>query len=107
MARSNPRFPIYFSTFSAERYAAARERNEGRRTRVDTFIEQYFAAREVVNRPKERFGQDIVVDVRFNEYDGPKRTSSTLSDFIRNASSWDNKRVYGDVLKKAARSQAE
>ncbi|MGM0633816.1 MAG: hypothetical protein ACQETO_11680 [Pseudomonadota bacterium] len=37
----------------------------------------------------------------------PKRTSSTLSDFIRNASSRDKKRVYGDVLKKAARSQAE
>lgn len=64
---------VYQRPEMAWRFVQARERNEGRGIRVDTFIEQYFAAREVVNRLKERFGRDIVVDVLLKEYDGSNR----------------------------------
>ena len=38
---------------------------------------------------------------------GPKRTSSKFSDFIRNASAADKKKVYTEVLKKATARQNE
>jgi hypothetical protein len=38
---------------------------------------------------------------------GPKRASSKFSDFIRNASAADKKKVYTEVLKKATARQNE
>jgi predicted CopG family antitoxin len=38
---------------------------------------------------------------------GRKRTSSNFSDFIRNASSAEKKKVYTEVLKKATARQNE
>ena len=38
---------------------------------------------------------------------GRKRTSSSFSDFIRNASSAEKKKVYTEVLKKATARQNE
>lgn len=44
-------------------FVQARESLEGRRIRPEHFVEQYFAAREVVNRLKAELGKAIHVDL--------------------------------------------
>jgi len=54
---------VYQSPYLAWEFVQAREAEEGRRIPAEVFIEQYFAARDVVNRLKREFGPNIRVDL--------------------------------------------
>lgn len=54
-------------------FVQARETQEGRRIRPETFIEQYFAARDVVNRLKREFAKNISVDLLLKNNDNSRR----------------------------------
>lgn len=54
-------------------FVQARETQEGRRIRPETFIDQYFAARDVVNRLKREFGKNISVDLLLKNNDNSRR----------------------------------
>lgn len=54
-------------------FVQAREAAEGRRIRPETFIEQYFAARDVVNQLKRVFGKKISVDLLQKNNDNSHR----------------------------------
>ena len=73
---------VYQEPGQAWSFVQARERAEGRRIRAGTFIEQYFEARQVVNRLKTRFGNDIRVDLLLKNIDGSNRTYMANVDQI-------------------------
>jgi predicted ABC-type ATPase len=50
---------VYQQPQLAWEFVQAREKQEGRKIRPETFLEQYFAAREVVNRLKAELGRQI------------------------------------------------
>jgi UDP-N-acetylglucosamine kinase len=60
---------VYQSPFLAWRFVQAREASEGRNIPPERFIDQYFAAREVVNALKREFGRQITVDLLIKPYD--------------------------------------
>ncbi len=60
---------VYQQPFLAWNFVQEREAIEGRRIRPETFIEQYFSAREVVNRLKGEFGSNIKVDLLMKNND--------------------------------------
>lgn len=64
---------VYQEPALAWEFVCAREKLEGRRIRPDTFVEQYFAARKVVNQLKEEFGRDIHVDLILKDRDNSNR----------------------------------
>lgn len=53
---------VYQEPNLAWRFVQAREATEGRRVPPEQFVNQYFGAREVVNRIKRQFGPDARVD---------------------------------------------
>lgn len=61
---------VYQEPAQAWAFVQARERAEGRHIPPDTFIDQYFAAREVVNGLKRHFGRAIRVDLLLKNTDG-------------------------------------
>ena len=61
---------VYQEPAQAWAFVKARERAEGRHIPPETFIEQYFGARDVVNRLKTRFGSAIRVDLLLKNTDG-------------------------------------
>lgn len=75
---------VYQRPGLAWEFVQARETVEGRRIRVDTFIEQYFAAREVVNRLKVEFGKDLQVDLLLKDHDGSNKVYKDNVDKIDN-----------------------
>lgn len=62
----------------------AREKVEGRKIPPDQFIHQYFAARDVVNRIKAKFGRRIRVDLLLKNNDGSNRVYKANVDQIDN-----------------------
>ena len=56
------------------RHIQKRETAEGRRIPPDRFVEQYFQAREVVNRIKATFGKEVRVDLLLKNIDNSTRT---------------------------------
>lgn len=54
---------VYQEPRLAWNFVQAREAAEGRRIQIEHFIDQYFAAREVVNRLKRELGKRIAVDL--------------------------------------------
>jgi UDP-N-acetylglucosamine kinase len=64
---------VYQEPRMAWAFVRAREAAEGRRIQPETFIEQYFAARDVVNRLKATFGKDIAVDLLLKNNDNTRR----------------------------------
>lgn len=64
---------VYQEPMQAWAFVMAREAVEGRRIPPQQFIDQYFAARGVVNRLKQDFGQDIKVDLLFKNNDNSAR----------------------------------
>jgi len=54
-------------------FVKKREAIEGRRIRGDDFVNQYFAAREVVNRLKAEFRGAVRVDLLLKNIDGTSR----------------------------------
>lgn len=65
---------VYQEPAQAWAFVQAREALEGRRILPETFIDQYFGARDVVNRLKRRFGGDIRIDLLLKNIDGTNRT---------------------------------
>lgn len=54
-------FYIYQDPITAWEFTKRREEKEGRRILKETFIEQFFSAKNVVNKLKEHFGKKITV----------------------------------------------
>lgn len=65
-------------------FVQAREAAEGRRIRIEDFIDQYFGAREVVNRLKTKYGKDIKVDLLIKNIDNSQRSYRAGVDQIDN-----------------------
>ena len=64
---------VYQNPLLAWEFVKAREQAEGRRILVEHFVEQYFAARDVVNRLKLEYGKDIHVDLLQKHIDNSDR----------------------------------
>lgn len=64
---------VYQEPFLAWQFVEAREAAEGRRILREDFMNQYFAARDVVNRLKKEFGKDIKVDLLLKNNDNSNR----------------------------------
>ncbi|MNF76626.1 Zeta toxin [compost metagenome] len=64
---------VYQDPLLAWEFVQARESIEGRRIRPEHFVEQYFAARDVVNRLKLEFGKRINVDLLLKSNDNSSR----------------------------------
>lgn len=75
---------VYQDPRLAWAFVTARERSEGRRILQETFVDQYFAAREVVNRLKQDFGKGIRVDLLLKNNDGSHRMYKAGVDRIDN-----------------------
>lgn len=65
-------------------FVQAREAAEGRRIEPEHFIEQYFAARDVVNRLKRELGKEISVDLLLKNNDNTQRMYRAGVDQIDN-----------------------
>lgn len=75
---------VYQEPRLAWEFVQARERVEGRRIELAHFINQYFAAREVVNRVKKDFGKAIFVDLLLKNNDNSQRSYKAGVDQIDN-----------------------
>lgn len=75
---------VYQEPQFAWRFVQAREAQEGRRIPPEQFVEQYFAARDVVKKLKSKFGQDIKIDLLLKNIDGSHRTYHANVDQIDN-----------------------
>ncbi|MFV7436702.1 zeta toxin family protein [Pseudomonas vlassakiae] len=64
---------VYQNPQLAWEFVRAREQAEGRRILVDHFVEQYFAARDVVNTLKLEHGKDVHVDLLLKHIDNSNR----------------------------------
>ncbi|MGY2236392.1 zeta toxin family protein [Pseudomonas gingeri] len=64
---------VYQSPQLAWGFVKAREEAEGRRIRKEHFIDQYFAARDVVNALKLEYGGDVHVDLLLKHIDNSGR----------------------------------
>jgi UDP-N-acetylglucosamine kinase len=64
---------VYQEPMLAWNFVQAREALEGRRIKLEDFITQYFAAREVVNRLKAEFGKALRVDLLLKNNDNSHR----------------------------------
>ena len=65
---------VYQEPAQAWAFVQAREALEGRKIRPETFVDQYFAARDVVNRLKLHFDGNIRIDLLLKNLDGTNRT---------------------------------
>ena len=75
---------VYQEPRLAWEFVQAREAAEGRRIRSEHFVDQYFAAREVVNRLKREFGKAISVDLLLKNNDNAQRLYRAGVDQIDN-----------------------
>jgi predicted ABC-type ATPase len=64
---------VYQEPQLAWEFVQAREKTEGRRVRAQTFIDQYFGAREVINQLKRELGKAISVDLLIKNNDNSSR----------------------------------
>lgn len=64
---------VYQEPILAWQFVRAREAAEGRRILKEDFIDQYFAARDVVNQLKREFGKEIRVDLLLKNNDNTNR----------------------------------
>ena len=64
---------VYQVPLLAWEFVRARESAEGRRIEPVSFVEQYFAARQVVNQLKLDFGKQVSVDLLLKNNDNSQR----------------------------------
>lgn len=64
---------VYQNPALAWDFVRAREEAEGRRIMAEHFVEQYFAARDVVNTIKLEYGGDVHVDLLLKHIDNSSR----------------------------------
>ena len=65
---------VYQEPAQAWGFVQAREVLEGRRILAQTFADQYFGARDVVNKLKRHFGSSIRIDLLLKNIDGTNRS---------------------------------
>ena len=75
---------VYQEPMLAWEFVMSREAVEGRLIRPETFLEQYFAARKVVNRLKIKFGSKLKVDLLLKNTDNTHRLYKAGVDQIDN-----------------------
>ncbi|MCC2659092.1 MAG: zeta toxin family protein [Panacagrimonas sp.] len=75
---------VYQEPEQAWRFVQAREAAEGRRIEPESFLDQYFAARETVNRLKADLGRAISIDLLLKNNDGSHRLYQAGVDRIDN-----------------------
>lgn len=75
---------VYQEPEQAWKFVQAREAAEGRRIQPEDFVRQYFAARDVVNNLKARFGKAISVDLLMKNNDGSNQFYRAGVDQIDN-----------------------
>jgi UDP-N-acetylglucosamine kinase len=75
---------VYQEPHLAWEFVQSREALEGRRILPEHFIEQYFAARDVVNRLKRKFGKELRVDLLLKNTDNSNRLYKAGIDQIDN-----------------------
>lgn len=75
---------VYQDPMLAWQFVQSRELLEGRRILPQHFIEQYFAARNVVNRLKRAFGPDLKLDLLLKNTDNTHRLYKAGIDQIDN-----------------------
>ncbi|MGA8277419.1 MAG: zeta toxin family protein [Rhodanobacteraceae bacterium] len=75
---------VYQEPRQAWAFVQDREALEGRRIDPETFIQQYFEARKVVNCLKKEFGKAIEVDLLLKNIDGSDRFAKANVDQIDN-----------------------
>jgi hypothetical protein len=75
---------VYQEPMLAWEFVESREAVEGRNIRPKHFIEQYFAARKVVNRLKTTFGSDVKVDLLLKNTDNTHKLYKAGVDQIDN-----------------------
>ena len=73
---------VYLDPEQAWRFVQAREKEEGRNIPPERFIDQYFAARENVNKLKNKFGKEISVDLILKNIDGSQKLYKSGIDQI-------------------------
>jgi len=64
---------VYQDPLLAWEFVQARETEEGRQIPVESFVDQYFAARDAVNRLKRELGPNIKVDLLVKPHDASRR----------------------------------
>lgn len=75
---------VYQEPLSAWRFVQARELRDGRGILPSTFVDQYFAARKVVDELKVKFSQAIKIDLLLKNIDGSRRQYCANVDRIEN-----------------------
>jgi UDP-N-acetylglucosamine kinase len=75
---------VYQEPSLAWKFVQARENLEGRRVPPEQFVDQYFGAREVVNRVKKEFGDRVRVDLLLKNIDNSSRIFQANVDQIDN-----------------------
>ncbi len=75
---------VYQEPMQAWAFVVARENAEGRRIRPEHFLDQYFLARDVVNRLKREFGKEVHVDLLMKNNDNTHRFYKAGVDQIDN-----------------------
>ncbi|MBI6853384.1 zeta toxin family protein [Pseudomonas cichorii] len=73
---------VYQNPLLAWEFVQAREKAEGRRILTEHFVEQYFAARDVVNTLKLEYGKDVHVDLLLKHIDNSDRLYKANVDKI-------------------------
>ena len=84
-------FYVYQKPEVAWKFTKAREEAEGRNIPKSAFVEQFFGARDVVNRIREEFGEEIIVflvkkDFESNTVEGIveiKQNNRSIDDYIQ------------------------
>lgn len=72
---------VYQEPQQAWAFVKAREALEGRKIPPERFVEQFFAAHNVVNELKVKFGTEVVIDVILKDIDGKdRRYMANVSD---------------------------
>jgi len=75
---------VYQEPMLAWKFVLDREVVEGRRINPLDFVTQYFAARDVVNRLKTKFGSNVRVDLLLKNTDNSRRLYKAGVDQIDN-----------------------
>jgi predicted ABC-type ATPase len=88
---------VYQDPLQAWEFVKARERRDGRNVPIDSFIRQYFQARENVNLLKREFGKKIKVDLVIKNIDG---TDFDYKENIDQIDSYIPERYSEDKLRK-------
>lgn len=75
---------VYQDPLLAWQFVTSRELDEGRKILSEHFVDQYFSARETVDKVKQDYGADVRVDVLMKNIDNTHRSYKANVDLIGN-----------------------